>query len=159
MILFGCLLALGMSVAPRLFLVLAWLFSERWALVWKDEFLLPLLGIILLPFTTIMFMLTVTIGLNGEVQDLAGSDFLWLLLGLLLDLAKWGQVLTNRKAGQSYATQYYPAGAPGSSTIRSDSAAVTAAEVSTGSVPTSASPAAPAEASKDDGAPSGGGSS
>lgn len=159
MILFGCLLALGMSVAPRLFLVLAWLFSERWALVWKDEFLLPLLGIIFLPFTTIMFMLTVTVGLNGEVQALSGSDYMWILLGLLLDLTKWGQVLTNRKAGQAYATQYYPAGAPGSSTIRSDNAAVSAAEVSTGSVPTSASPAAAAETPKDDGTSPGGGTS
>lgn len=159
MILFGCLLAFGMAVAPRIFLVLAWIFSDRWALVWKEEFLLPLLGIIFLPYTTIMFMLTVSIGLNGNVLPLAGTDWLWIALGLLLDFAKWGQVLTNRRAGQEYATHYYPAGAPGSSSIRSDSDAMTAAEVSTGTTTASTSPAPEAAPPKDDGESTGSGSS
>ena len=58
MILLGCLVAFGLAVAPRFFLVLAWLFSERWAIVWRGDFVVPLLGIIFLPFTTIMYMLT-----------------------------------------------------------------------------------------------------
>ena len=48
MILLGCLLALGLAVAPRFFLVLAWIFSARWPIVWQGEFLIPLLGIIFL---------------------------------------------------------------------------------------------------------------
>ena len=147
MILFGCLLAFGMAVAPRLVLILAWLFSDRWAKVWEGEFLLPLLGIIFLPFTTIMYMLTVVVLPGGGVLPLDGWDWLWIILGLLLDLAKWGQVLTNRRAGTEYATHYYPAGAPGSATIRSDSAAMSAAEVSTGTVPASTSPTTDAPAS------------
>ena len=34
MILLGCLLAFGLAVAPRAFLILAWIFSERWPVVW-----------------------------------------------------------------------------------------------------------------------------
>ena len=59
-ILLGCLLALGIAVAPRLMLILAWFFSDRWPIVWQGAFLVPLLGIIFLPFTTIMYMLTWT---------------------------------------------------------------------------------------------------
>ena len=60
MILLGCFLAFGLAVAPRVFLVLAWILSERWVRVWQGEFLIPLLGIIFLPYTTIMYMLVWT---------------------------------------------------------------------------------------------------
>jgi len=33
MILLGCLVALGLAVAPRVMLILAWIFSERWPIV------------------------------------------------------------------------------------------------------------------------------
>ena len=41
MILLGCLLALGLAVAPRLFLVIAWLFADRWPVVWGDAWSHP----------------------------------------------------------------------------------------------------------------------
>ena len=81
MILLGCLLAFGLSVAPRFFLVLAWLFSDRWNIVWHGDFLVPLLGIIFLPYTTIMYMLTWTMG------GLQGWELTWIIMGLLLDLS------------------------------------------------------------------------
>ena len=54
------LLALGLAVAPRFFLVLAWIFSARWPIVWQGDFLIPLLGIIFAPYTTIMYLLVWT---------------------------------------------------------------------------------------------------
>ena len=54
----GCLFALGIGLAPRIFLILAWIFSERWDIVWQGNWFLPLLGIIFLPYTTVMYMLS-----------------------------------------------------------------------------------------------------
>lgn len=53
----GCLLAIGASVAPRLILILSWIFGRRWDLVWDGNWIVPLLGIIALPYTTIMYLL------------------------------------------------------------------------------------------------------
>ena len=97
MILLGCLLAFGAAVAPRVILVLAWIFSDRWALVWGSDFLAPLLGILLLPYTTIMYMLAVTITPTGT--SIEGFAWLWIALGLFLDIWKWAQVIANRQAG------------------------------------------------------------
>jgi hypothetical protein len=111
MILLGCLLAFSAAVAPRVVLILAWIFSDRWPRVWEDNWILPLLGIVFLPYTTIMYLLTVTVTPAG-LLPLAGTDWLWILLGLFLDLVKWGQILANRKEATSQVQRYYPAGAP-----------------------------------------------
>ncbi|MCO6451905.1 MAG: hypothetical protein J5I90_14075 [Caldilineales bacterium] len=95
MILLGCLLAFGIAVAPRLFLILAWIFSARWDIVWNTWFW-PLLGIIFLPFTTVMYMLVWSpTGINGW-------DWMWIILGVLLDAMKWQQVAANRNQIPGY---------------------------------------------------------
>lgn len=106
MILLGCLIALTAAFAPRVLLFLAWIFADRWVVVWQGDVLMPLLGIIFLPYTTIMYILVWT------PDGIAGFGWMWLLLGLLLDLMHWGQVLTNRKAGTEYVERYYPSGTP-----------------------------------------------
>ncbi len=95
-LLLGCLLAFGLAVAPRLFLILAWIFSERWPQVWHGDFFLPLLGIIFLPYTTIMYMLTWT------PAGLHGWDWLWILLGLFLDVTSYANSAANRKNVPGY---------------------------------------------------------
>jgi hypothetical protein len=105
MILFGCLLAFGAAVAPRIMLVLAWIFSDRWAAVWDGQFLIPLLGIIFLPYTTIMFMLAVTVTPTGNVIE--GFGWVWVLLGVFLDIWKWGQTVQNRQVGAEYGKSIY----------------------------------------------------
>ena len=96
MILLGCLIAFGLAVAPRFFLILAWLFSERWDIVWGGDFLVPLLGIIFLPFTTVMYMLVWT------VTGVQGWDWLWIVLGLFLDLTQYQQAAANREQVPGY---------------------------------------------------------
>ena len=91
MILLGCLLAFGIAAAPRFFLILAWIFSPRWPIVWGGDFLVPLLGIVFLPFTTVMYMLT------WSPFGVQGSDWLWIGLGLVIDLANYGQAAANRR--------------------------------------------------------------
>ena len=62
----GCLLALLAGFAPRIVIILAWLFSDRWDLVW-DTWVWPLLGFIFLPYTTIMYVLVwnIATGVSG----------------------------------------------------------------------------------------------
>lgn len=97
----GCLMAMGLAIAPRLFLILAWIFSERWDFVWQGQWLVPLLGIIFAPFTTVMYMLVWTPG------GISGWDWIWIILGALLDVMKWSQIINVRKDVPGY-----PATAP-----------------------------------------------
>ena len=49
------------------------------------------MGIILLPYTTIMYILV------WSPSGLSGFDWVWLGLGVLLDIMKWGQIARNRQ--------------------------------------------------------------
>ncbi len=136
MILLGCLLAFSAAVAPRVILILAWIFSDRWPRVWEGDFIIPLLGIIFLPYTTIMYMLAWTPNLVGGGGGVEGVEWLWVLLGLFLDLWKYSQMWANRQQATETTVKYYPSGAPrygGGST---------SAAVSSGQVPPSTSPTA-----------------
>ena len=84
MILLGCLLAFGIAVAPRVMLVIAWIFSDRWPIVWGGDWIAPLLGIIFLPFTTLMYVLLWTPGVG-----LVGFDWFWVILAVFLDISHW----------------------------------------------------------------------
>ncbi len=101
MLLFGCLLAFGASVAPRLILILAWIFGRRWDLVWGGNIIVPLLGIVFLPYTTIMYLLV------WSPTGISGFDWVWLFLGVMLDIMKWSQIARNREGipGQGSSTQ------------------------------------------------------
>jgi hypothetical protein len=153
MILLGCLLAFGLAIAPRIFLILAWIFSDRWPRVWGSDFILPLLGIIFLPYTTIMYMLVWSpTGINGW-------DWLWILLGLLLDIWKWQQVIANRQKGIEVAQEYYPSGGGSTSRTGGSSSSSTMSSSSQASVapsPASAPPPSPPPAASSGSASSGG---
>ena len=89
----ACLLAFGISVAPRLFLIIAWIFNApRWNVVWGGGWIMPLLGIGFVPYTTLMWMLA------WKVPDgMSGWSSLWVILGLLLDLMQWGSIYERRQ--------------------------------------------------------------
>jgi hypothetical protein len=135
MILFGCLLAFSAAVAPRLVLILAWIFGSRWDAVWDGNILLPILGIVFLPYTTIMYLLawSPAIGGGGNIE---GWDWMWIVMGLFLDVMKWGHMLANRKEAAAQTQKYYPSGAPRTPT----GTGTTSAAISTGQVPPSTSP-------------------
>ena len=92
----ACLLAMGAAIAPRLIFIIMWIFGERINMVF-DTWIWPLLGVIFVPYTTIMYVLVWTPGIG-----VAGWDWLWIGLGLLLDIMKWGQIYDNR-----HGTPYY----------------------------------------------------
>jgi hypothetical protein len=101
-LLFGCTLAFGAALFPRVILLLAWLFSDRWQVAFQT-WIWPLLGLIFLPYTTIMYLLV------WKPTGIQGWDWMWILLGVMLDVMKWGQIANNRKGIPGY-PQSQPSG-------------------------------------------------
>ena len=95
-LLIGCFLAAGLAFAPRIFLILAWIFSTRWQVVWQGQWFLPLLGVIFLPYTTVMYMLV------WSPTGIQGWDWLWIIMGVWLDFAHYTQIANNRKGIPGY---------------------------------------------------------
>ena len=93
----GCLLAMAAAFAPRVVLILAWIFGKRWDVVWGGNWFWPLLGIIFAPYTTIMYLLSWSPGLG-----IYGWDWMWIGLGVVLDVMKWSQIAHNRRGIPGY---------------------------------------------------------
>lgn len=77
-----CLFALLLMLGPRVVDVVWWLVDPvRWNAAF-DTLIWPVLGIVFLPFTTLMYVLVSP----GGVTDL---DVVWLGLAVVLDLVSW----------------------------------------------------------------------
>ena len=98
----GCLFAMALAFAPRVVLVLGWIFSARWDVVWGGNWFWPLLGIIFAPYTTVMYLLAWSPGLG-----IYGWDWMWIGLGVMLDLMKWAQIAQNRRGIPGYPEAAY----------------------------------------------------
>ena len=87
-----CLFALIAVLSPRLALVLLWLFTSYVDRAFAGWFL-PLVGLIFLPWTTLMYVL---IDVAPGPIHVAG----WIVIGLgvLLDLNSWAHAASNRRA-------------------------------------------------------------
>jgi hypothetical protein len=97
----GCLNAIVGSFS-RIFLLFYWLARPVQMNAAFGGFILPCLGFLFLPFTTLMYVLLVQ-GVGG----IQGLDWLWLALAVVLDIASIGSIgYTNRDR--------IPAGYPGS---------------------------------------------
>jgi hypothetical protein len=83
-------------------LILAWIFGNRWDVVWGGNWFWPLLGIILAPYTTIMYLLVWSPGLG-----IYGWDWMWIGMGVLLDIMKWAQIANNRRGIPGYPETAY----------------------------------------------------
>lgn len=97
-----CLFILMAGVFPRLADILIWLARPRmFSAAFGGSWLVPLLGIVFLPFTTLMYVIL------WSPTGLTGWDWLWLVLAVVLDLSHYGHTAyTNRSAlpGQSGAS-------------------------------------------------------
>jgi hypothetical protein len=95
---FGCLFAMGAAFFPRLAVLFVWLFTNRVTIAFHNTFIWPLLGIIFLPFTTLMYVLVYTVP-SGVV----GLGWFWVILGFLLDLSSYSSsAYTNRNRMPGY---------------------------------------------------------
>jgi hypothetical protein len=87
----GCLFALVAGVFPRLALLVVWLATTLVDRAFEG-FLLPLLGLIFLPLTTLVFVLVWT-----PAGGLGGGGWLWVALAFLVELGGYvGTGQTNR---------------------------------------------------------------
>jgi hypothetical protein len=67
---------------PRVVIVLWWLLEPlRWSTTF-DTFILPVLGFLFLPWTTLMYVLVAPLGVEG-------FDWLWIGLAVLADVASY----------------------------------------------------------------------
>jgi hypothetical protein len=94
----GCLYALGAAFFPRLALLFVWLFTPLVDRTFHFTFILPLLGIIFLPFTTLMYVLA-----YNPLAGVTGWGWFWVILGFLLDLSSYSSsAYTNRNRIPGY---------------------------------------------------------
>ena len=87
----GCLLALFGGLFPRLALLILWIARPVRIDAAFDTWLLPLLGIIFLPCTTLIYVLLYTPG-----RGVTGWDWFWIALAALLDIGHWGTGASQR---------------------------------------------------------------
>jgi hypothetical protein len=90
----------------RFFMIFAWIARPVFFnVVFGGSWILPCLGILFLPFTTLMYAILKTNG-PGITGAITGLDWLWLLLAVVIDLAAIGAAgAANRN--------YIPQGVPG----------------------------------------------
>jgi hypothetical protein len=78
-----CLVIFGMIFGPRLVIALWWLFDmARWSATF-DTFIVPFIGFLILPWTTIMYVLLADGGITG-------IDWLFMAIAVLVDLGSLG---------------------------------------------------------------------
>ena len=86
----GCLFVLITMLSPRLGIIVLWLFTDYVTRVF-DSWIWPLLGLIVLPWTTLMYILV--------AAPAGGITFWgWMMVGLgfILDLSSIAQSYANR---------------------------------------------------------------
>lgn len=87
----GCLLAIFAGLFPRIALIIFWLARpERMDLIFTSV-VWPVLGIIFLPFTTVIYVL-----LWQPAVGVTGWDWLWIAIAVVLDLSHWAASASQR---------------------------------------------------------------
>lgn len=80
----GCfVVALG-AFFPRVALVLMWLFGDTIEAAFDNNWVLPLLGIIFLPFTTLSYVL-----LNWWLGEVVGFAWFFVALAFIIDIGSY----------------------------------------------------------------------
>jgi hypothetical protein len=80
----GCLFAILGGLFPRIALVLLWIFTNDVDRAY-DSFILPLLGLIFLPLTTLVYAVA-----WSPVGGVEGIEWLFVALAFVLDLGAYG---------------------------------------------------------------------
>ncbi|MGH2511083.1 MAG: hypothetical protein ACRDGQ_00200 [Candidatus Limnocylindrales bacterium] len=85
-----CLAALGAIVGPRLVIVLWWLLdSSRWSATFNNV-IVPALGFVFLPWTTLVYVYFAPTGLNGLAP-------LVIVIAVLVDAGTYGGGLFGKR--------------------------------------------------------------
>jgi hypothetical protein len=95
----GCFVVLLGSAFPRIALIFTWIFTNRVDIAF-DGWLLPLAGLLFLPYTTFFYVLAYT-----PIGGVTGIGWFFVVLGFLFDLSSYAG--TGRFGGQRYRTSGY----------------------------------------------------
>lgn len=97
----GCLFAVFAGLFPRAATLLIWLARPNlFSAAFGDSWIWPVLGIIFLPFTTLMYVL-----LWSPTVGLTSWDWMWLILAVFLDISHYvSSGYANRDRLPGYAT-------------------------------------------------------
>lgn len=79
-----CLFAILAGLFPRFAFLIYWIARPNAVSAAFDTFIIPLLGLIFLPFTTLMYTILWTPGVG-----VTGSDWIWIGIAVLLDLGHY----------------------------------------------------------------------
>ena len=93
----GCLFALFAGVFPRLGLLIVWVARPVMVNAAFDTWILPLLGIIFMPFATLIYVILYTPGVG-----LTSWEWFWVVLAGLFDLGHWAASATQRRQIPGY---------------------------------------------------------
>ena len=80
----GCLIALLAGVFPRIALVVVWVATDYVDRAF-DSFLLPLIGLFVLPLTTLVYALAWVPGVH-----LGGGRWVWVALAFVIEIVGYG---------------------------------------------------------------------
>jgi hypothetical protein len=85
-----CLVLFALIFSPRIVMFLWWLLDvQRWASTF-DTAIVPILGFVLAPWTTLMYVLVAPGGVNG-------LDWLWIGVAVVVDLGSLGGGAARRR--------------------------------------------------------------
>jgi len=93
----GCLFALFAGVFPRLALFIIWVARPVLVDAAFDTWLIPLAGIIFLPFATLIYVVLYTPGIG-----LTGWGWFWVVLAGLMDVGHWVASASQRRSIPGY---------------------------------------------------------
>ncbi len=88
----GCLFVLLAGVFPRLALFIVWVARPKMVDAAFDSWIWPLLGLIFLPFATLMYVIL------WQAGGLSGWDWFWVGIAALLDIGHWGAGAAQRRS-------------------------------------------------------------
>lgn len=92
----GCLIVLLGSAFPRIALVLTWIFTSRVDIAFEGGVLLPLLGLLFLPYTTLFYVLA-----YAPIAGVSSIGWFFVVFGFLLDVTSY---FGGGREGRRYVT-------------------------------------------------------
>lgn len=97
-----CCFAIFAGMFPRFGTLFIWIARPKmFSAAFNGGWILPILGIIFLPFTTLMYVILWSPGVG-----LYGWDWFWIVLAVVIDIGHWStNVYHNRNRIPGYASQ------------------------------------------------------
>ncbi len=93
----GCLFAIFAGLFPRVGLLIIWIARPARVDAAFDGWVWPLLGLIFLPFATLIYVIL------WQAGGLSGWDWFWVGVAVLFDLGHWGASAAQRRTSTSMA--------------------------------------------------------